>query len=185
MLENDFLKKFNDLNTSLNNTNTFLLDISLPLINYLLTKNNDFEELFEKACHNNIRFAAKTLEQDLFEKTDDFLICMSETGGCSCHDRNWTAFHQEIVQPLHEYCLFLCIFVDKNDFNEKLIATLSDFGNDYRAIHSDLLNKRMDLTRAEQSVLYWHDAIPDIPMQEAILQLRYDYLKKLLSAFPS
>lgn len=180
MLKNSFLKEFNDLNVSLNNTNTFLLDISLPIINYLIHKNNNFEELFGQACRSNRRFASKTLEADLFEKTNDFLACMTDTGGCSCHDRNWAAFHQEIVESLHEYCLFLLASVDKNDFNAKLITLSPDFGDDYTAIENRLAESRIDLAQAEKAVLYWQGAVSDIVMQESILQLRYGYIRKLI-----
>ena len=175
-----FLESFSDANKFLNNSNTFLLDISLPLINYLTHKSNDFEELFGQACRSNRRFASKTLEADLFEKTDDFLMCMTDTGGCSCHDRNWAEFHQEIADPLHEYCLFLLQFVDENNLNEKLITLSSDFGNDYTAIKNSLSESRIDLAQAEKAVLCWQGTVSDTAMQEAILQLRYDYIQKLI-----
>lgn len=183
MLDNSFLKKFDDLNASLNNTNTFLLDISLPLINYLLTKNNDFEEMLGQACRNNRRFASKTLEPALLEKTDDLLLCISYASDyvdCQCHNKSWTEFQQEIAEPLREYCLFLVHFVDESDFKTKLATASAAFGHDYTAIKSDFMENRLECAQAEKAVLYWQGAIPDIVMQEAILKIRYDYLKKLL-----
>ena len=184
MLENSFSKEFHDANTLLNNTNTFLLDISLPLISYLLTKNDDFEEFLRRACWGNRRFASGSLTPDLLEKTNDFLSFMTRCGGCSCHEeKNWTELYQEVVEPLHEYCTLLLQIVDKSDFNEKLaIASSDDFGEDYNTIKNSLTGRHIDLAQAEKAVLCWQGAVPDHLMQESILQLRYGYIKKLINA---
>lgn len=179
----NFLESFSDTNKFLNNTNTFLLDISLSLISYLLTKNDDFEEFFRRACWGNRRFASGSLTSDLLEKTNDFLLCMmnaTEYIDCKCHDKTWTEFHQEIADPLHQYCLSLLQIVDEKDFSAKLITLSSDYGNDYIAIKNSLVESRIDLAQAERAVLCWQGAVSDTVMQESILQLRYDYLRKLI-----
>lgn len=175
-------KTYNEFNSLLNNTNTFLLDVSVPIIYYLLKKNDNFEEIFKQTCNNNRRFASGTLEHELFAKTNDFIMSIasaSEYIGCSCHDKTWAKFHQEITRPLHEYCLSLLHIVDSNKYNEKLAALSSDFGDDYRVVSKDLAENRIELAQAEQAIVCWQGAIPDSFMQESILQLRYEYIRKL------
>lgn len=119
-----FLQSFKDVNQYLNNTTTFLLDISVPIIHYLLHKNDDFEEQLQEVCKKNRRFSSQTLEPDLFEKTNDFLQSMSyasEYVGCTCHNKSWVEFHQEITGPLHGYCLSLFRLIDQNNFHAKLV----------------------------------------------------------------
>lgn len=175
-MEKNFFKKFLELNTSLNNTNTFLLDISLPIINYLINKNDDFQELFEQACYNNRRFACESLEHDLFEKSFEFLHSMG-CGGCEhCN----IEFQHQIAGALHEYCLFLLQFVNKDDFHTTLITLSPAFADDYAAIKSSLLNNTITREQAEQAVVYWQGAVSDVVLQEAMVQLRYEYIKKLV-----
>jgi hypothetical protein len=183
MSNHSLLQSFNDFNKFINNTNTFLLDISLPIINYLLNKNDDFYELFNDTCLNNRRFASDSLQNDLSDETNDFLLCMAGAWGCDCcHDRNpirAAEFHQEIVQRFHEHCLYLLSIVDQNKFHEK-IARLPAFSDDYIAIKTNLMDGRIDRAQAESELLYWQGAIPDSLLQEAILQLRYDYISTLI-----
>jgi hypothetical protein len=42
------------------------------------------------------------------------------------------------------------------------------------------MSGNIERVHAEKAVLYWQGAVPDSLMQESILQLRYDYLKKLI-----
>lgn len=181
-MHKNFFESFHKLNLSLNNTNSFLIDISLPIINYLCTNNANFEKQFRQACLDNIRFTSKTLEHDLLEKTDDFLITMydsSEFIGCSCHNKTIAEFEEEIAEPLNQYCLFLINFVSTTDFDKQILT--SDFGNDYLEIKKNLFEPKGDLLQAETSILYWQNAISDELVQQAILGLRYGYLKRLIS----
>lgn len=59
----------------------------------------------------------------------------------------------------------------------------SDFRNDYSAIQHDLVDNTITLDEAEKRVLYWQDAMPNNVIQEAVLQLRYEYIQKLYKLY--
>lgn len=175
MTRNIFFNAFNGPNKRLNNKNTFLLDISAVLISYLMHKNNDFEKKFRDVCVNS-PYAGDEAENFLSN-----MYCISEYIDCRCHDKSWQDFHKEIALPLYEYCMGLLRLVDEKTFEENCMKNYSNFFEDYKLIKEDLLANNIDLVAAEQSLLYWQEALSDIIMQETMVTLRYSYIKKLTS----
>ena len=175
----------------LDNTNSFLLDISLPIINYLIMNNDSFEQDFRLVCYNNPRFVSKALAPyDLINKTEEFLTDLGSSAeyiGCSCHNKTCADFREEIIGPLKAYITFLCYLADQNNFNQKLNTSLPAFSQDYNFIKDNFF-KNIDLLStnglevAEKSLLYWQDAMPDVIVQEALVDLRYAYLAKLIKS---
>ena len=184
MIENNTLKIFSYTNNSLNNLNTFLIDISTPVVKYLLEKNSGFDAAFRLACYSNSRFVSGTLEPDLFEKTTDFLSTLasiSEFVGCNCHNKSCADFELDLAKPLQQYCLFLLNLVDQLDLTKQFMMS-PDFYADYSIIKNNFLKKTIDLEQAQKELLYWQEAVSDSLIQAALVDLRYALIKSSLTS---
>lgn len=175
--------------------NTFLLDISLPLIESFQLKNAGNIEGFIRRltelwyiCRENRLFVSSGMSfsaPDLFKKTNDLIFSLfgileeinSEQTVLSQHE--FQVFYHCISRPLDEYCSLLLSMVNETSFNEKLMRISPDFCAEYTTMKESVLEGTTDLAAAEVSLLYWQGAVSDTIMQEAILQLRYRYLRKL------
>lgn len=170
---------------SINNIDTFLLDISIPIINFLKGDRVDFELAFKSACWDNRLFAswhvahqanpADNKETEIFQLTDDFLCKLdhiSEYVGCECHDKPVQEYHQELTVLIKEYIAQLLSYI-------KLAQISEELKKEYEREINGLLKERITLKCAEEALLYWKDALSDIIIQNILLNMRYAYTQHL------
>ena len=171
---------------SINNIDTFLLDISIPIINFLEGDTSDFDATFKSACWDNRLFASwhvahpanpvDNKETEIFQLTDDFLSKLdhiSEYVGCECHDKPVQEYHQELTVLIKEYIAQLLSYI-------KLAQISEDLKKEYEQVIDELLNERVAINAAEEALWYWKDALSDITMQNIMVNLRYTYIKNQL-----
>lgn len=156
------------------NPNIPLLEISTPIIGYFL--NGDIVA-FAKNFTNTVR---SMHNEEIDELTDNFLIsiqCLECETGQTEEER-----FQKAKAGLQEYLKNLIALINLGDVRKTLIQDApSEFTTDYSDIEKNLSQKAITLDTAEQSLLAWKDAMPDVLLQKALLHLRYSYIASKIS----
>ena len=175
----------------IHNLDRFFLDISVPIIEWLHGSSNIrlLESAFHSTCYANRLFASNSrsnpslaltddTQEQIFELTQHFLYTLDLLSAYAAYDYPKKMYDPEINSALKEYVEHLLHCIDLNNFDEAMIhAHVSqDFRDEYKNNLHLLFAKSMELPAAEKSLLYWKDAIPDLLLQKALLNLRYSYI---------
>lgn len=177
----------------LHNFNTFLLDVTTPIIEYLERPHLDFDSRFRMVCLANGLFdnwcnpysgqINSEKQKQIFEYTQSFLyslMAVSEYVGCECHNKSFQEYDAEISRALAEYVL--CLLAGWNDqaFKMEMSKAVPEFIQDYASIVAKLDEKKFTIKSAQADLCVWRDAIPDEFLQDALLAMRFAYITKHL-----
>ena len=180
---NKWQKQFPDSH----NLSIFLLEIADCINSYLIDSNMNFVTNFASVCQSNPLFLSRMCHsskenidqnQIFFETTQDFLnslYILSDYMECACHDKSLEEYKKEVKQVIKKYLGKILILLDQITLSEHAIVT-STFFEDCQEIIIKLKNNN-NLSEAEKSLLAWKDAIPDIVVQNALINLHFSYLK--------
>jgi hypothetical protein len=172
---------------------TFLLEISAPLNDYLEDTHTDiqstlhFATQFADVSHATklysgwkTRWVEDSFNEDILYKTggltEDFLMNMNNlTCLCgACYGGQFEEHKKEVVALLKEYIEQIFSLWNKNGFDRALAENkIIDFTNDYHQIYKNLNETTVDLKKADESLLYWKDAVPDSLLYNSLVSLRY------------
>jgi hypothetical protein len=176
---------FKNINSSSFYLNSFILDISSSIINYI--KNNNlhaFGEHFESAYNKNYFFSnnysyraqSNDVVETMLQNTSTLLHQFSDLDCCFSHDQDYVL---ETRKLLEEYIRDVLDYIDNCHIPNRLSLLSKEFQEDYAATYENLINNHSDVLEAENSIRCWQGAIADEAMHEIVCMMRCTYIKYL------
>jgi hypothetical protein len=183
---------------SLNTLNSFLINISVPIIKCLQQNYANFASEFRTTCSSSRLYASYAAahslnpiddrQKKIFELTNNFMrdiVYIAEHIECGCNNKSSEECLEEIKKRLNNYLHQLILYIDLKAVHAKIVdsATAPGFKEDYEHTKKDLLKRKIDLAEAEQSLLYWQGAVTDVFLSEVLVDLRYTFIEKCFNFF--